>query len=62
MVPPSIGGGADESPELYFEIQHLNQYGRESLQALRGAVERIWQSVAAGVSRLISGLRALVTS
>ncbi|HKU13735.1 MAG TPA: prephenate dehydrogenase/arogenate dehydrogenase family protein [Steroidobacteraceae bacterium] len=42
---------ADESPELYFEIQHLNQYGRESLQALRGAVERIWQSVAAGDAR-----------
>src|SRR5580765_7516722 len=32
---------AGESPELYFEIQHLNDYGRESLQALRGAVELI---------------------
>src|SRR4030095_9234007 len=36
---------AGESPELYFEIQHLNQYGRESLQALREAVELVWQSV-----------------
>jgi chorismate mutase/prephenate dehydrogenase len=34
-----------ESPDLYFEIQHLNEYGRESLQALRDAVERIWQAV-----------------
>jgi chorismate mutase / prephenate dehydrogenase len=36
---------AQESPDLYFEIQSLNDYGRESLQALRSAVERIWQSV-----------------
>lgn len=36
---------ARESPELYFEIQNLNEYGRESLQALRDAVERIWASV-----------------
>jgi chorismate mutase / prephenate dehydrogenase len=34
-----------ESPDLYFEIQHLNDYGRESLQALRDAVERIWKAV-----------------
>ena len=37
---------ASESPDLYFEIQSLNDYGKESLQALRDAVERIWQSVA----------------
>lgn len=37
---------ARESPELYFEIQHLNEYGRESLQALRSAVEKLWSSVA----------------
>jgi chorismate mutase/prephenate dehydrogenase len=37
---------ARESPDLYFEIQSLNDYGKESLQALRDAVERIWQSVA----------------
>jgi chorismate mutase/prephenate dehydrogenase len=42
---------ASESPELYFEIQHLNDYGRESLQALRSAVERIWESVTAGDAR-----------
>jgi chorismate mutase/prephenate dehydrogenase len=42
---------AGESPELYFEIQHLNDYGRESLQALRGAVESIWQSVTTGDAR-----------
>ena len=37
---------AQESPELYFEIQHLNAYGRESLQALRTAVERVYGAVA----------------
>jgi chorismate mutase/prephenate dehydrogenase len=42
---------AGESAELYFEIQHLNEYGRESLQALRGAVERIWESVTTGDAR-----------
>lgn len=36
---------ANESPELYFEIQSLNDYGRESLAALRQAVERLWHSV-----------------
>lgn len=35
-----------ENPELYFEIQSLNEYGRESLQALRSSVERLWQAVA----------------
>lgn len=39
---------AAESPDLYFEIQHLNDYGRESLQALRGAVEKLWHSVSTG--------------
>lgn len=39
---------AGDNPELYFEIQHLNQYGCESLQALRSAVESIWQSVTTG--------------
>jgi chorismate mutase / prephenate dehydrogenase len=32
---------ADESPELYYEIQALNDYGAESLQALSEAVERL---------------------
>ncbi len=39
---------AAESPDLYFEIQHLNDYGRESLLALRRAVEKLWQSVSTG--------------
>jgi chorismate mutase/prephenate dehydrogenase len=39
---------ASESPELYFEIQHLNDYGRESLEALRNAVDRVWQTVTSG--------------
>ena len=36
---------AAESPELYYEIQSLNDYGEESLTALRSAVERLWQTV-----------------
>jgi chorismate mutase/prephenate dehydrogenase len=36
---------ANENPQLYFEIQSLNDYGKESLRALRDAVERLWQAV-----------------
>jgi chorismate mutase / prephenate dehydrogenase len=36
---------AQESPELYYEIQSLNDYGAESLEALAKAVERIRTSV-----------------
>ena len=36
---------AQESPELYYEIQSLNDYGAESLEALAKAVERIRASV-----------------
>jgi chorismate mutase/prephenate dehydrogenase len=36
---------AAESPELYYEIQSLNEYGEESLNALRTAVERLWHAV-----------------
>lgn len=32
---------AEENPHLYFEIQHLNDYGGEALAALAAAVERI---------------------
>jgi chorismate mutase / prephenate dehydrogenase len=39
---------ANENPEMYFEIQNLNEYGRESLLALRQSVERIWESVSSG--------------
>jgi chorismate mutase/prephenate dehydrogenase len=39
---------ADENAEMYFEIQYLNDYGRESLQALRDSVERLWQMVSEG--------------
>lgn len=38
---------AEESPELYYEIQALNDYGAESLQALSAAVERLRGAVAA---------------
>ncbi len=34
-----------ESPELYFEIQHLNDYGQESLKALHAAVEQLCTAV-----------------
>ncbi|MGQ0834560.1 MAG: prephenate dehydrogenase/arogenate dehydrogenase family protein [Gammaproteobacteria bacterium] len=36
---------ARESPDLYFEIQSLNDYGAESLEALAQAVERIRTAV-----------------
>jgi chorismate mutase / prephenate dehydrogenase len=36
---------AAESPDLYFEIQSLNQYGAESLTALREAVGRLVTAV-----------------
>ena len=36
---------AAESPELYFEIQSLNEYGGESLLALQQAVERLLTAV-----------------
>jgi chorismate mutase/prephenate dehydrogenase len=38
---------AAESPDLYFEIQMLNDYGGESLLALRQAVERLITAVKA---------------
>jgi chorismate mutase/prephenate dehydrogenase len=36
---------AQESPDLYYEIQSLNDYGAESLEALAKAVERIRAAV-----------------
>ena len=39
---------AQESPDLYFEIQSLNDYGAESLEALAQAVERIRTAVLSG--------------
>ena len=39
---------AEESPELYFEIQRLNEFGGESLDALARAVEALRSAVAAG--------------
>jgi len=39
---------AEESPDLYFEIQRLNEYGGESLRALLHAVERIVAAVTSG--------------
>jgi chorismate mutase/prephenate dehydrogenase len=36
---------AQESPDLYFEIQSLNDYGAESLEALTKAVERLRAAV-----------------
>ncbi|MGB7738055.1 MAG: prephenate dehydrogenase dimerization domain-containing protein, partial [Steroidobacteraceae bacterium] len=36
---------AAENPDLYFEIQSLNDYGVESLNALQAAVNRLCRSV-----------------
>jgi chorismate mutase / prephenate dehydrogenase len=38
---------AAESPELYFEIQSLNEYGAESLKSLQHAVDRLLAAVQA---------------
>jgi chorismate mutase/prephenate dehydrogenase len=38
---------AQESPDLYYEIQSLNDYGAESLEALAQAVERLRAAVIA---------------
>jgi chorismate mutase/prephenate dehydrogenase len=48
---------AEESPELYYEIQALNDYGAESLQALAQSVERLRTAVA---SRDFATFRALM--
>jgi chorismate mutase/prephenate dehydrogenase len=39
---------AAENPHLYFEIQHLNDYGQESLHTLRDAVQRVYDLVQSG--------------
>lgn len=39
---------SNDSPELYFEIQHLNEYGGESLDALAQAVDSVRSAVQAG--------------
>ena len=48
---------AAENPDLYFEIQHLNDYGTESLSALLYAVERLRSVVRAND---LDGFRALM--
>jgi len=39
---------AAESPELYYEIQHLNDFGAESLDALARAVDSVRSAVSGG--------------
>ena len=39
---------AQDNPRLYFEIQHLNRFGRDALAALADATHRIRDVVAAG--------------
>ena len=46
---------AAENPDLYYEIQSLNDYGEESLNALRAAVEKLWHSVHRRAARRIRG-------
>nr|HEX4316564.1 prephenate dehydrogenase/arogenate dehydrogenase family protein [Kofleriaceae bacterium] len=52
------GKVAGENPDLYFEIQTLNDYGTESIAALLYAVERLRSVVRAGDR---DGFRALMT-
>jgi chorismate mutase/prephenate dehydrogenase len=48
---------AEESPDLYYEIQALNDYGAESLQALSEAVEKLRTAV---LTRDFATFRALM--
>ena len=48
---------SEESPELYFEIQALNDYGAESLEALARSVERLRTAV---LTRDFSTFKALM--
>ncbi|HPF26097.1 MAG TPA: prephenate dehydrogenase/arogenate dehydrogenase family protein [Steroidobacteraceae bacterium] len=47
---------AQESPDLYYEIQSLNDYGAESLEALAKAVERIRTAVLSRDAAEFAGL------
>jgi chorismate mutase / prephenate dehydrogenase len=47
---------AAESPDLYFEIQSLNDYGGESLLALQQAVERLVATVKGGNAEEFSAI------
>ena len=40
---------AEESPELYYEIQRLNDFGAESLEALAQAVDAVRSAVCEGI-------------
>lgn len=39
---------ANDNPHLYFEIQHLNAFGSEPLEALENAVEQLKKAIASG--------------
>lgn len=47
---------AEENPHLYFEIQHLNDYGSEALSALLHAVERLRSVVRSGDEEAFAAL------
>jgi chorismate mutase/prephenate dehydrogenase len=49
---------AQESPQLYFEIQALNDYGAESLEALSQAVEAVRRAVLARDESAFASLMA----
>jgi chorismate mutase / prephenate dehydrogenase len=50
------GRVAQENPALYFEIQRLNDYGLNSLEALRAALERVQRAVASDDAVAFSAL------
>ena len=47
---------AKESPDLYYEIQSLNEYGGESLRALQTAVQELVNVVASGDSAAFTAI------
>jgi chorismate mutase / prephenate dehydrogenase len=47
---------AAENPDLYYEIQSLNEYRNDSLEALRAAVERLCNAVQGGDAETFVGM------
>jgi chorismate mutase/prephenate dehydrogenase len=48
---------AKESPDLYYEIQSLNEYGGESLRALQTAVQELVNVVASGDAAAFTAIK-----
>ena len=45
MRSSTLPPGSPENPDMYFEIQSLNDYGQDALAALKSAVDRLCSAV-----------------